>query len=222
MSSRTDFVCAPLPIAVLVSGNGTNLQALLDTVHGHEVEIVAVVSNVPDAPALRRAQEKDVPIVVFQRADYANREERDEAMAEWLIERGVQLKVLAGFMELLSARYLDRFPNSVINVHPSLLPAYPGPRPIEDALAEGAEEFGVTVHFVDAGIDTGEIIRQESRWIPGASDPAKVLQELRPLEHSLLPAVVRQIATERQSAEKQRNARRAAERQLTKRQPIAV
>lgn len=198
MSSRTDFIGVPLPIAVLVSGGGTNLQALLDTVHGHEVEIVAVASNVPDAPALRRAQKRGVPTAVFQRGEYANREERDEVMAEWLIERGARLKVLAGFMELLSERFLDRFPDSVINVHPSLLPDYPGPHPIEDAIEAGAEEFGVTVHFVDAGIDTGQIIRQEPCRLPGERDPAKVLKALRPLEHTLLPSVVREIAVQRQ------------------------
>ncbi|MGA9877087.1 MAG: phosphoribosylglycinamide formyltransferase [Solirubrobacteraceae bacterium] len=183
---------------MLVSGKGTNLQALLDTVHGREVEIVAVASSVPDAPALRRARERGVPTKVFQRGDYANREERDEVMAEWLIERGARLKVLAGFMELLSARYLDRFPEAVINVHPSMLPAFPGPHPIEDALAAGADEFGVTVHFVDAGIDTGQVIRQESIRLPNAIDPAKVLKALRPLEHRLLPSVVREIAAQRQ------------------------
>lgn len=198
MSSRSDLVGVPLPIAVLVSGKGTNLQALLDSVHGREVEIVAVASNVPDAPALRRAQERGIQTRVFPWRDYANRDERDEVMADWLVERGVRLKVLAGFMELLSTRYLDRFPDSVINVHPSLLPAYPGPHPIEDALADGAEEFGVTVHYVDAGIDTGSIIRQESVLLPGASDPDYVLSRLRPLEHTLLPSVVREIAADRQ------------------------
>lgn len=198
MPSRSGFVGVPLPIAVLVSGKGTNLQALLDSVHGREVEIVAVASNVPDAPALRRARERGVQTRVFPRRDYANREERDAVMADWLVQRGARLKVLAGFMELLSTRYLDRFPNAVINVHPSLLPAYPGPHPIEDALADGAEEFGVTVHFVDAGVDTGEVIDQRSLRIPNASDPARVLEALRPLEHSLLPEVVRKLAMERQ------------------------
>jgi phosphoribosylglycinamide formyltransferase-1 len=186
------------PISVLVSGKGTNLKRLLDTVHGNEVEIVAVASNNPDAPALRYARERNIQTAVFQRCEYANREQRDEIMVKWLIERGAKLKVLAGFMELLSEGFLDRFPGPVINVHPSLLPKYPGPHPIEDALAAGDEEFGVTVHYVDAGIDTGKIIRQEPLRIPGASDPVEVLKALRPLEHTLLPEVVRQIAAERQ------------------------
>ncbi|MFI5009894.1 MAG: phosphoribosylglycinamide formyltransferase [Solirubrobacterales bacterium] len=188
---------APLPIAVLVSGTGTNLQALLDTVHGREAQVVAVASNVADAPALGRARARSVPTAVFPRSRYPDRAARDEAMAEWLIERGVRLVVLAGFMELLSPAFLERFPQAVLNVHPSLLPAYPGLGAIEQALAHGEERFGVTVHHVDAGIDTGPVILQEAVELPGASDPAVVLAALRPLEHKLLPEAVRQIAAQR-------------------------
>ncbi|HEX3390946.1 MAG TPA: phosphoribosylglycinamide formyltransferase [Solirubrobacteraceae bacterium] len=190
---------ARLPIAVLVSGTGTNLQALIDQVHGREATIVAVASNVPDAPALKRAEKHGIPWAVFARKQYIDRQERDEAMAEWLGEHRAGLIVLAGFMELLSEQFLKRFPNSVVNVHPSLLPAYPGPHPIDDALADGAEEFGVTVHYVDAGIDTGPIIRQESVRLSGAKDPDQVLRRLRPIEHMLLPLVVKEIAEGRQS-----------------------
>jgi phosphoribosylglycinamide formyltransferase-1 len=186
-----------LPIAVLVSGSGTNLQALLNTVHGHEAEIVAVASNASAAPALRRAAAHGVPTRVFSRSCYADRQERDETMAEWLQECGARLIVLAGFMELLSERFLDRFPDSVINVHPSLLPSYPGLHSIERALADRAKVFGVTVHYVDRGIDTGPVILQRSRRLPRAKDPAEVLEALRPLEHSLLPEAVRQIAAQR-------------------------
>jgi phosphoribosylglycinamide formyltransferase 1 len=186
-----------LPIAVLVSGEGTNLQALLDTVHGREAMIVAVASNTADAPALRRAVAKGVRTAVFNRADYPDRESRDEAMGEWLHRRGARLVVLAGFMELVSGRFLDRFPGSVINVHPSLLPSYPGLHPIERALADHAETFGVTVHYVDEGVDTGPIILQDSLRLAHASDPAEVLRALRPLEHALLPEAVRQIAAQR-------------------------
>jgi len=188
----------PLPIAVLVSGKGTNLQALLDTVHGREAEIVAVASSTTKAPALRKAIERGVQTAVFDRSDYADRRERDEAMAEWLLRCGARLVVLAGFMELLSERFLDRFPEAVINVHPSLLPSYPGLHPIERALADGAKVFGVTVHYVDTGIDTGPIILQGSRELPRASDPARVLTALRPLEHTLLPEAVKLIAAQRQ------------------------
>ncbi len=187
----------PLPIAVLVSGTGTNLQALLDTVHGHEAQVVAVASNVADAPALVRAQARSVPTEVFPRSRYSDRVARDEAMAEWLIERGARLVVLAGFMELLSLGFLERFPQAVINVHPSLLPAYPGLGAIEQALAHGDERFGVTVHYVDAGIDTGPVILQDAVELPGAANPAAVLAALRPLEHKLLPEAVRLLAAQR-------------------------
>jgi phosphoribosylglycinamide formyltransferase 1 len=184
----------PLPIAVLVSGTGTNLQALLDTVHGREAEVVAVAANVAGARALERARACGVPSTVFARADYPDRDARDRALAEWLQARGVQLVVLAGYMELIGAPLLERFPQAVINVHPSLLPAFPGLRAIEQALAYGVKVFGVTVHFVDAGVDSGPVILQGARELPDARDPAEVLRALRPLEHTLLPEAVRLFA----------------------------
>jgi phosphoribosylglycinamide formyltransferase 1 len=196
MSDQIGFPEAPFPIAVLVSGTGTNLQALLDTVHGREAQIVAVASNVVDAPALARAADRGVPTAVFPRSAYPDREARDEAMADWLACRGARLIVLAGFMELLSERFLERFPRAVKNVHPSLLPAYPGLHAIEQALAHGEKRFGVTVHYVDAGVDTGQIILQESVELPLANDPAEVLEALRPLEHTLLPEAVRRFVSQ--------------------------
>jgi phosphoribosylglycinamide formyltransferase 1 len=184
----------PLPIAVLVSGTGTNLQALLDTVHGREAEVVAVAANTADAPALARAHVHGVPTGAFARSDYPDRVARDRALADWLSESGARLVVLAGYMELVGAPLLDRFPNAVINVHPSLLPAFPGLKAIEQALAYGVKVFGVTVHFVDGGIDSGPVILQGARELPDACDPAEVLAALRPLEHTLLPETVRLFA----------------------------
>jgi phosphoribosylglycinamide formyltransferase-1 len=178
------------PIAVLVSGTGTNLQALLDTVHGREAEVVAVASSVADAPALERAAAAGVPTAVFARAAYADRAARDEALADWLSERGARLIVLAGYMELLGAPFLARFPGAVINVHPSLLPSFPGLAAIEQALAYGVKVFGVTVHFVDAGVDSGSVILQRAVELPDAREPGEVLAALRPLEHELLPRAV--------------------------------
>ena len=179
-----------LPIAVLVSGTGTNLQALLDTVHGREAEVVAVASSVAGAPALARAEDRGVTTAVFPRAAYADRGERDGALADWVTERGARLVVLAGYMELLGASFLDRFPAAVINVHPSLLPAFPGLHAVEQALSYGVKVFGVTVHFVDAGVDSGAIILQRAVELPRARDPGEVLAALRPLEHALLPQAV--------------------------------
>ncbi len=184
----------PLPIAVLVSGAGTNLQALLDTVHGHEAQVVAVASSVVDAPALERARAKGVMTGVFPRGEFADRAARDEALADWLEERGVRLVVLAGYMELLGEPFLARFAGAVINVHPSLLPAFPGLAAIEQALAYGVKVFGVTVHFVDGGLDSGPVILQRAVELPGARDPAEVLRAVRPLEHALLSDAVRLFA----------------------------
>jgi phosphoribosylglycinamide formyltransferase-1 len=183
-----------LPIAVLVSGTGTNLQALLDTVHGREAEVVAVAASSADAPALQRARSVGVAVEVFARAAYPDRAARDAALAGWLAERGVRLVVLAGYMELLGEPFLARFPGAVINVHPSLLPAFPGVRAIEQALAYGVKVFGVTVHFVDGGMDTGPVILQRAVELPDAREPAEVLAALRPLEHALLPQAVRLFA----------------------------
>jgi phosphoribosylglycinamide formyltransferase 1 len=187
-------VTEPLPTAVLVSGGGTNLQALLDSVHGHEAEIVAVASSAAGVPALERAAARGVQSRVFARADYAQRAERDRAMADWLLERGTRLVVLAGYMELLDEVFLDRFPGAVINVHPSLLPAFPGLRAVEQALAYGVKVFGVTVHFVDAGIDTGPVILQGAVELDEPGGVEQVMARLRPLEHELLPRAVRLFA----------------------------
>jgi phosphoribosylglycinamide formyltransferase-1 len=183
-------VSEPLPIAVLVSGTGTNLQALLDTVHGCEAEIVAVASSIAGVPALERAEQCGVPTAVFPRGDYVDREARDEALARWLLGRGARLVVLAGYMELLGEPFLSRFPGAVINVHPSLLPAFPGLAAVEQALAYGVKVFGVTVHFVDAGVDSGAVILQRAVELPDAREPGEVLAILRPLEHELLPRAV--------------------------------
>lgn len=184
----------PLPIAVLVSGVGTNLQALLDTVHGHEAQIVAVASSRHGAPALARAEQAGVPTAVFSRSEHLDRATRDAALAGWLHAQGARLIVLAGYMELLGEQLLDRFPRAVINVHPSLLPAFPGLHAIEQALAYGVKLFGVTVHFVDGGVDTGPVIAQRAIELPGVQDPDAVLAALHPIEHELLAEVVRLIA----------------------------
>ena len=188
-------VPAPLPIAVLVSGTGTNLQALLDNVHGHEARIVAVASSASGVPALERAAARAVPGATFARSDYPDRAARDEALADWLEAHGARLVVGAGYMELLGERFLERFPDAVINVHPSLLPAFPGLGAVEQALAYGVKVFGVTVHFVDAGVDSGPVIGQRAIELPRASDPQEVREALRPLEHALLIEAVRRYAS---------------------------
>jgi phosphoribosylglycinamide formyltransferase 1 len=180
---------------VLASGGGTNLQALLDTVHGRDVELVAVASDQPAARALERARDAGVATRVFERGDYPDRAARDAAIADWLDERDVALVVLAGYMAILDDAFLERFAGRIVNVHPSLLPAFPGVRAVEQAVAYGAKVFGVTVHYVEPGaVDSGPIILQGAIDLPDAGDPAAVLAALRPLEHSLLPRAVALIA----------------------------
>jgi phosphoribosylglycinamide formyltransferase 1 len=173
-------------IGVLVSGNGSNLQALIDA----GLPVGAVASNRKDAYALMRARTASIPAAVFALDCHANREERDLMMATWLEEHDVELVVLAGYMHLLTPPFLARFPQRVVNVHPSLLPAFPGAHPIEDALAADAELTGVTVHLVDEGIDTGPVLRQETV----AVEPRDSLEErIHAVEHRLLPSVVAEL-----------------------------
>ena len=180
-------------IGVLVSGQGTNLQALLDA----GLPVVAVAANRRDAYALERAREAGVPTATFSLDCHPDRQERDLVMATWLEEHGVELVVLAGYMHLLTKPFLDRFPGAVVNVHPSLLPAFPGTRAIEDALAAGVETTGVTVHHVDEGVDTGRVIRQQAVPV----EPRETLEErIHAVEHRLLPEVVAALVSTRAHA----------------------
>jgi phosphoribosylglycinamide formyltransferase 1 len=170
-------------IGVLASGNGTNLQALVDA----GLPVSAVASNRRDAYALVRARHAGLPTATFSLDCHADRAERDLVMATWLEEHGVELVVLAGYMHLLTKPFLDRFPERIVNVHPSLLPAFPGARSIDDALAAGVETTGVTVHYVDEGLDTGAVIAQ----VEVPVEPRATLEErIHEVEHRLLPQVV--------------------------------
>jgi phosphoribosylglycinamide formyltransferase 1 len=182
-------------VGVLASGAGTNLQAIFDRLHGREgVEVVAVASDQPGAQALSRAAAAGVESAVFERGAYPDRAARDRAIAGWLDGRGVELVVLAGYMQLLDPAFLARFESRVVNVHPALLPAFPGIRAVEQALDYGVKVFGVTVHFVDEGVDTGRIIAQRAVDLPDATEPGAVRDALRPLEHDLLCEAVALIA----------------------------
>ena len=173
-------------IGVLASGNGSNLQALLD----NRLPVTAVASNRKDAHALVRARAAGVPTATFSLDCHADREERDLVMATWLEEHGVELVVLAGYMHLLTKPFLDRFPERIVNVHPSLLPDFPGAHAIEEALAADVETTGVTIHLVDEGLDTGPILRQEELPV----EPRETLEErIHAVEHRLLPTVVREM-----------------------------
>jgi phosphoribosylglycinamide formyltransferase 1 len=173
-------------IGVLVSGEGTNLQALIEA----GLPIAAVASNRVDAGALARADAAGIPNRVFKLDDYSDRVARDRELADWLQLRGVDLVVLAGYMHLLTTVFLDCFRDRIVNVHPSLLPQFPGAQAVADALAAGVDTTGVTVHYVDEGLDTGAVIRQE----PVAVEPrATLVERIHAVEHRILPEVVREL-----------------------------
>jgi len=184
-----------LRLAVLISGEGTNLQAILDIVHGRDgIEVVAVASSRASAPGLRRARDAGVQAEVFDRADHRSRDARDAALGTWLDDRGVELIVLAGFMEILGGPFIRRFEGRIINVHPSLLPAFPGVRSIQQALDYGVHVMGVTIHFVEEGVDSGPVVLQETFELPYARDVEAIEARVHEIEHRLLPRVVALIA----------------------------
>jgi phosphoribosylglycinamide formyltransferase-1 len=176
-------------IGVLVSGEGTNLQALLDA----GLPSVAVASNRGGVRALARAATAGVPIAVFEAEAYPSREARDEALARWLRERGVELVVLAGYMHLLRPRFFEVFGRRVVNTHSAPLPAFPGAHPIEDVLAAGVDETAATVHWVDEGIDTGPVIRAEPVPVEPGDTPETLRARVQRVEHRILPEVVKEL-----------------------------
>jgi phosphoribosylglycinamide formyltransferase-1 len=182
-------------VGVLASGAGTNLQALIDRAHGSDgVVIRAVASDKPQARALDRARDSGIDAESFPVGRDGDREARDRAIAAWLRERDVELVVLAGYMQLLSDEFLAEFPQRVINIHPALLPAFPGLAAVQQALDYGVKVFGVTVHFVDGGVDTGPVILQRAVELPDARQADAVLERLHPIEHDLLVEAVRLLA----------------------------
>jgi phosphoribosylglycinamide formyltransferase 1 len=182
-------------VAVLVSGEGTNLQAILDSVHGRDgIEVVCVGSNRAGARGLERAQAAGIETGVYESAAYADRAARDVALGDWLESHRIDLLVLAGFMELLSAGFIRRFQGRIVNVHPSLLPAFPGIGAIQQAVDSGVRVAGVTVHFVDEGVDTGPIMLQEAFQLPYPAEVDAIEEAVHAIEHELLPRAVRLLA----------------------------
>lgn len=176
-------------IGVLVSGEGTNLQALVDA----GLPVVAVASNRAGARALDRAGRAGIPHAVFELDHYPDREARDAAMADWLAGQGVELVVCAGYMQLLRPAFLARFPGRVVNTHSAPLPAFPGPRPIEDVLAAGVPETAATVHYVDEGVDSGAVIAVERVPVERGDTAETLRARVQAVEHRLLPRVVGEL-----------------------------
>jgi phosphoribosylglycinamide formyltransferase-1 len=180
---------------VLASGNGSNLQAILDQLHRRDgIEVVGVGSDKADAWALERAQIEGVATAVFARDEYEDRAARDADMAGWIESREADLVVLAGYMQLLGDAFVARFRNRIVNVHPALLPAFPGLDAIGQALAAGVETTGVTVHFVDEGVDTGPTIAQREVPVPANGDRERLEKAVHAVEHELYPQAIRMIA----------------------------
>jgi phosphoribosylglycinamide formyltransferase 1 len=186
-------------IVVLASGGGTNLQAILDQLHGGEegIEVVGVGSDKPDATALERARKAGVETSLFPTSDYDDRAARDQALGDWIEERQADLVVLAGYMQLLSSEFVVRFRNRVVNVHPALLPAFPGIDAVQQAIDHGSKITGVTVHFVDEGVDSGPIIMQRPVPVAASRDWDETERAIHATEHALLPETIRLIAAGR-------------------------
>ncbi|RJQ43539.1 MAG: phosphoribosylglycinamide formyltransferase [Gaiellales bacterium] len=184
-------------LGILISGSGSNLQSIIDKLHRGPsgIEVALVISDDPEAYGLRRARRDDIPTAVFPLGDYPDREEHDIAMADELEKHGVDLVVLAGYMLIVTPALLDRFPYRVINLHPSLLPAFPGASGIEDAFVYGTGVTGVTVHFVDEGCDTGPIILQEVVEIQYNDTVDSLRERIHAVEHRLLPRAIELIST---------------------------
>jgi phosphoribosylglycinamide formyltransferase-1 len=182
-------------ILILASGNGTNLQAILDRLHGREgIEVVGVGTDKPAARALERAAAAGVATGAFPAADFPNREARDAALGDWIESLDSELIALAGYMQLLSADFVARFRDRIVNIHPALLPAFPGLDAIGQALAAGVEVTGVSVHFVDEGVDTGPVIVSREVPIPADRDRAALEAAIHAVEHDLYPEAIRMLA----------------------------
>lgn len=196
-------------VAVLVSGSGTNLQSLIDTLHvpqSEPVEIVLVVSSKPDAPALERARRAGIPVAVVA-AGNRPREERDAELARVVAAADPALVVLAGWMSILTGAFLGPFHDRVINLHPSLLPAFPGMHAIEEALEWGVRLTGVTVHYAEEQVDAGPPILQEPVAVLYGDDAGSLTARIREVEHRIVPHAVRLFAQGRVRRDPERRRR---------------
>jgi phosphoribosylglycinamide formyltransferase 1 len=181
-------------IVVLASGTGTNLQAILDSLHGRDgFAVVGVGSDKREARALGRAREAEIETAVFPREEFADRAARDAAMGNWIAGLEPDLVALAGYMQLLSPGFVGRFRDRIVNVHPALLPAFPGLDAIGQALAAGVDTTGVTVHFVDEGVDTGPPILQREVPVPASRDREELENAVHAVEHQLYPEAIRTL-----------------------------
>lgn len=183
-------------VGVLASGSGSNFSALVEAlnVEGSPARVEVLVCNVPGAKVLERATASGVEAVLVDHKKTGTREQFDEAVAQTLIDRGIELVCLAGYMRLVTPTFLRRFSGKVINIHPALLPAFPGLHGVRQAIEHGVSVAGCTVHFVDEGTDTGPIIAQAAVQVQPGDDEASLAARIAREEHRLYPAVVKAIA----------------------------
>jgi phosphoribosylglycinamide formyltransferase-1 len=180
------------PIAVLVSGSGSNLQAIIDAAErpGYATEIVTVISDRADVKALDRATTAGIPTTVVPWSDFDSRDEFTAAVCDTAARRGADALILAGFMRVLAPVAIERFPNRIVNIHPALLPAFPGAHAVRETLAHGVTVTGVTVHFVDEKVDHGPIIYQEAVPVLSDDDEATLHARIQEVEHRVYPEVI--------------------------------
>lgn len=185
-----------IKIAVLASGNGTNLQAIIDSVNkGHiPAEIALVLSDEEKAFALERAKKSGIETITLDKKDYKSREDFDKEAVKQLKKRGVELVVLAGFMRILSPYFIKEYRNRIINIHPALLPSFKGAHGIKDALDHGVKVTGVTVHFVDENLDGGPIILQRTVEIKEGDTEEALLERVHKEEHKIYPEAIKLFA----------------------------
>lgn len=183
----------------MASGTGSNVQALIDAVnHGQiQAEIVGVISDQPQAPVIQKAQAAGIDSFISQPKDYILRKDWEQSILDFCQARSSDLILLAGFMRILSADFLRHYPQQVVNIHPSLLPAFPGRQGIKDAYDYGVKITGVTIHYVDDGVDTGPIIAQESLKIDPNWDLAQLESHIHQIEHQLYPATIEKLIQEK-------------------------
>lgn len=185
---------SPFRLVVLASGGGTNLQAIIDRLHGRDgIVIAGVGSDKPEAFALERARSAKIETGVFTRERYGDRLTRDLAMADWIDSLDADLVVLAGYMQLVSPEFVGRFRGRIVNVHPALLPSFPGLDAIGQAIEHGVRVTGVTVHFVDEGTDTGPVILQRALEIPANWDREELEEAIHAIEHEIYPEAIGMI-----------------------------
>lgn len=182
-------------IAIFASGSGSNFQAIADAIAEHRVHanLVLLVCDNPNAIVIERAQKLDVETLILQPKMFQSKADYEQKIADKLKEKGVQWIVLAGYMRIIGERLLDLFPNKIINIHPALLPSFPGAHGIKDAFEYGVKVFGVTIHYVDSGIDTGAIIDQEAFKIEPGMCIEDVEIEIHKIEHQLYPKVLQKL-----------------------------